>query len=71
MNSRRHARLRKIQVERKCERVMRGLIEFIYEQNRPMIEAARTDVFIYGKVGRWTLSDDHVLTYEQIMPGNK
>ena len=66
MNSRSHARLRRIQWDRKIARIYRRLVEFIYEENRPMIEAAIEDMTLYGSYGRWSVSDDHVLTYDRI-----
>jgi hypothetical protein len=65
MNSRKHARLRNIQLERKCRGVMRRLGKFIVERNRPMIEAARDDVYLYGRMGKWSIDEHFVLTYER------
>jgi hypothetical protein len=66
MNSRSHSRLRRIQMDRKVASIYRRLVDFIYEENRPMLEAAIEDKMLYGVMGRWSVSDDHVLTYDRI-----
>lgn len=66
MNSRKHSRLRRIQMHRRTARVMRKVFAYVYENNRPMIEAAISDQAIYGHIGCWSISDDGVLTYERV-----
>jgi hypothetical protein len=65
VNSRSHARLRRLQSDRKCAKVGRALVEYIYENNRPMMDAVIADFMFYGRSGNWSLSDDGVLSYDR------
>jgi hypothetical protein len=65
MNSKSHARLRRLQVNRQITRVWVRLIDFICENNRQMFDAMIEDCLL-GRTGRWSMSDDGVLTYDRV-----
>jgi hypothetical protein len=64
VNSRSHARLRRIQLVRKCARVQRALIEYIYTKNRRMFDAMVADMAL-GIPGTWSLDEEGLLTYKR------
>lgn len=68
VNSRKHSRLRRIQRNRRCDRVFRALVKFVNEKNSPIIAYAQRDLLLYGVMGKWSIGDDFVMTYDPIDP---
>jgi hypothetical protein len=68
MNSRKHAKLRRLQTNRKCRKIIWRLGNFILEKSPQMISAAQEDLILYGRTGAVTLDEDGLLSYWRVEP---